>query len=502
MTPRAPNPVPLSRIVERLALESLVREPPAQDVEVTGVAADSRTAAPGDLFCAWSGNVTDAHDHVASAIEAGAVAVLVERPVTDAVPQVIVTSGRAAAALAADEIMGRPSDRLIVAGITGTNGKTTTVWILRHLLSARWRTASLGTVGAVTEDGVPLPGTENLTTPGPVGMAATMRAFADHGTEAVAMEVSSHALDQARVHAVRFSVAAFTNLTRDHLDYHGSLERYRATKREFVDLLRPGGTAVINADDPAWDGLERRAPNALRFALEGGRGADTAEIVASDVSHSVEGSSFRMRTPLGTVPVRLPLLGAYNVQNALTAAAVSIALGLELEEVVHELGRAPQVPGRLEQVADRPCRVVTDYAHTPDALERVLSAVGAVTPGRLIVVFGAGGDRDRGKRPLMGEVASRLADVAVITSDNPRTEDPDAIIDGIVEGATGGRAVVERVTNRREAIGRALELAEPTDVVLLAGKGHETYQVIGTETTSFDERQVVREWLETRGAAG
>ncbi len=501
MTRRAPTPIPLSRVVERLAQEGLVDQAPILDVELTGVAADSRAAAPGDLFCAWAGHATDAHDHVDSAIEGGARAVLVERPVTEAVPQVVVTAGRAAAAVAADEIMGRPSESLILTGVTGTNGKTTTVWILRHLLSARWRAASLGTVGAVTEDGVPLPGTENLTTPGPVGMAVTMRSFADHGIEAVAMEVSSHALDQSRVHALRFSVAAFTNLTRDHLDYHGSFERYRATKRELVELLRPGGTAVINADEPAWDGLERRAPNALRFALEGGRGADTADIVATEISQTVEGSSFVMRTPRGTADVRLPLLGAYNVQNALTAAAACLALGLELEEVVHELSRAPQVPGRLEQVTDRPCRVVTDYAHTPDALERVLGALRAVTPGRLIVVFGAGGDRDRGKRPLMGEVAGRLADVAVVTSDNPRTEDPAAIIEEILEGMSGSAASVERVTDRREAIGRALELAEPRDVVVLAGKGHETYQVVGTETRSFDERQVVREWLEVKGAA-
>jgi UDP-N-acetylmuramoyl-L-alanyl-D-glutamate--2,6-diaminopimelate ligase len=444
----------------------------------------------------------DAHDHVAAAVEAGAAAVLVERRLDVPVPQVVVTSGRLAAALAADLIMGSPSESLLLTGVTGTNGKTTTVWILRHVLGARWKTASLGTVGAVLEEGVPLPGTESLTTPGPVGMATTMRAFADHGAEAVAMEVSSHALDQGRVHAQRFAVAAFTNLTRDHLDYHGSFERYGATKREFVELLRPDGTAVINADEPAWDGLERRAPRALRFALEGGRGEDTADIVARDISHSVDGSTFRMTTPRGEGRVRLPLLGAYNVQNALTAAAAGLALGLELEEVIHQLDRAPQVPGRLEQVADRPCRVVTDYAHTPDALERVLSTLRDVTPGRLLVVFGAGGDRDRGKRPLMGEVATRLADVALVTSDNPRTEDPESIIAEIMEGVAGGSAEVERITDRREAIGRALERAGPDDVVLLAGKGHETYQVLGTETVSFDEREVVREWIERKGAAG
>ncbi|HUG40490.1 MAG TPA: UDP-N-acetylmuramoyl-L-alanyl-D-glutamate--2,6-diaminopimelate ligase [Longimicrobiales bacterium] len=497
MEPRAPAAVPLSQVIARLKVEALVLEAPQDDPALTGVSADSRSTTAGDLFCAWSGTHHDSHGFVATAVESGAVAALVERRVEAAVPQVIVASGRHAAALAADEIMGRPAEGLMVVGVTGTNGKTTTVWILRHLLSGRWSTASLGTVGAVLEGGVPLPGTESLTTPGPVGMARAMRAFRDHGAVAVAMEVSSHALDQGRVHALRFSAAVFTNLTRDHLDYHGSLERYRATKREFVDLLAPDGVAVINAEDPAWDGLERRAPRALRFALEGGRGAEDAEVVARDVRMDAAGSSFRLTGPGCDIAIRIPLVGAYNVQNAIAAAATCLGVGLGAEEIARALADAPQVPGRLEQIADRPCRVVTDYAHTPDALERVLSAVRAVADGRVIVVFGAGGDRDAGKRPLMGEVAARLADVVVVTSDNPRTEDPDRIIDAIMAGV--GRSDALRVTDRREAIGRALELAREDDVVLLAGKGHETYQVLGTETVSFDEREIVRAWIEGKG---
>lgn len=498
MEPRAPAPQPLSRILERLRTEDLVLEAPEADPQVTGVAADSRTVTAGDLFCAWSGTRHDSHGFVAAAAASGAAAALVERRVEAAVPQVVVASGRQAAALAADEVLGRPAEGLVVVGVTGTNGKTTTVWLLRHLLSSRWTTASLGTVGAVLEDGVPLPGTESLTTPGPVGMAKTMRLFRDHGAEAVAMEVSSHALDQARVHALRFSAAAFTNLTRDHLDYHGSLERYRATKREFVELLAPDGVAVLNAEDPAWDGLERRAARALRYALEGGRGAADAEVVARDVRMDAGGSSFRLTGPDCDVEVRLPLLGAYNVQNAIAAAAVGLGLGLSPSAVTGALESAPQVPGRLEQVATRPCRVVTDYAHTPDALERVLATLRELAAGRVIVVFGAGGDRDAGKRPLMGEVADRLADVVVVTSDNPRTEDPDGIIDEIMGGVRGEAL---RITDRREAIGRALELAGAEDVVLLAGKGHETYQVLGTETVPFDEREIVREWIEGKGSA-
>ena len=499
MVPRSPSPVPLSAIIERLSAAALVREAPDADPVLTGVASDSRKVVPGDLFCAWSGTHLDAHEFVAGAAESGAVAAIVERRVDAPLPQVVVEAGRQAAALAADEVMGRPADELVLAGVTGTNGKTTTVWILRHLLAGRYATASLGTVGAVTESGVPLPGTESLTTPGPVGMATTMRAFVEHGTEAVAMEVSSHALDQSRVHAMRFQAAAFTNLSRDHLDYHGSLERYRATKREFVELLAPGGVAVINAEDPAWDGLERRAERSLRFALEGGRGAAEADVVARDVVMHADGASFRLVTRQGEAGVDLPLLGAYNVQNALAASAVCLGLGFELSEVAARLGSAPQVPGRLEQVATRPCRVVTDYAHTPDALERVLSALRAVAPGRVVVVFGAGGDRDRGKRRLMGEVASRLADVVVVTSDNPRTEDPDSIIDEIMGGID--RDDVVRITDRREAIHHVLAGARPDDLVLLAGKGHETYQVLGTTTVPFDEREIVGEWIEREGAA-
>jgi UDP-N-acetylmuramoyl-L-alanyl-D-glutamate--2,6-diaminopimelate ligase len=496
---RAPSPIPLSRVVERLRVENLLRDAPREEAMVEGVSADSRVVLPGDLFCAWSGTTRDAHVFVDAAATAGAVAAVVERAVDATIPQLLVTDGRTAAAVAADEVMGRPGRSLVLAGVTGTNGKTTTVWILRHVLSRRFATASLGTVGAVLRDGIPLPGAEGLTTPGPVGMATTMRAFVEHGTEAVAMEVSSHALDQGRVSALRFNVAVFTNLSRDHLDYHGSLERYRATKREFVELLAPDGVAVINAEEPAWDGLERRAPSALRFAVGGGRGARDADIVATAVTCTASGSRFRLESPAGRADVEFPLPGAYNVQNAVAAAAASLALGFGMDDVVVGLESAPQVPGRLERVADWPCAVFTDYAHTPDALERVLASLKEISPGRVIVVFGAGGDRDVGKRPLMGEVAGRLADVMVVTSDNPRTEDPDDIIDQILAGVDRRDAV--RITDRRSAIERALEMARPEDVVLLAGKGHETYQVLGTETIPFNERRIVADWNIRKGGA-
>ncbi len=494
-TARLPS---LGEVVARLERDGVLVSRPAAEPRISGIADDSRRVRAGDLFCAWAGTVVDGHRFLPAAESAGAVAALVERPAAgSAVPQVVVRDGRRAAALAAAVVYGEPAASLHLAGVTGTNGKTTTVWLLRHVLSARWRTAGIGTLGVILEDGSPLEGSEPLTTPGPVDLARVLRALVDQGTDAVAMEVSSHALDQGRVHALRFDAAVFTNLTRDHLDYHGTEAAYLDAKRSLIGMLKPDGAAVLNADDPAWSGLEAAAPRALRYTL----GSAVAEVRAEELELGAFGARFRLVTPAGAAAVELPLLGGFNVHNALGAAGAGLALGLGPEEVAGRLRTVPQVPGRLEKIADRPCAVLRDYAHSPDALERALSALRPLVAGRLIVVFGAGGDRDRGKRPLMGEVASRLADVAVVTSDNPRTEDPDAIIDAILEG-TGEGAEVVRITDRREAIARALGLAGSEDVVLLAGKGHESYQVLGTETVGFDEREIVAAWTEEKGAAG
>ncbi|MBI4544476.1 MAG: UDP-N-acetylmuramoyl-L-alanyl-D-glutamate--2,6-diaminopimelate ligase, partial [Gemmatimonadetes bacterium] len=385
-----------------------------------------------------------------------------------------------------------PGAKLLLVAVTGTNGKSTTVWLLRHLLASRFEAASLGTLGLVQPNGRPLPGSEALTTPGPVDLMRTLRDLADRGVGAVAMEASSHALDQGRMHALRFDAAVFTNLTRDHLDYHGSEEAYRSAKRRLLELLRPDGVAVVNADDPAWAGVAERVPRSVSFGLASG----AADIRATAVTLGAWGARFRLRTPAGDAAVELPLLGAFNVQNALGAAAACMALGFTPEEAAERLRLVPQVPGRLERIADSPCPVLTDYAHTPDALERVLAALRPLTAGRLIVVFGAGGDRDRGKRPLMGAIAERCADLAIVTSDNPRTEPPEAIIDEVVQGMHGANWV--RQADRRRAIRQALELARAEDVILLAGKGHETYQVVGREKLPFDERQIVREALAAR----
>lgn len=485
-----PREVRLSEIAARLEAAGLVVSRPDADPVVRGISDDSRRVERGDLFCAWAGTRSDGHRYAGSAEEAGAVALLAERRLPElALPQLVVRDGRRAAALAAALVFGDPADRLTLVGVTGTNGKTTTAWLLRHLLGARYPAASLGTLGVVGADGALRTGEDALTTPGPVELARTLAGLVSEGVEAVAMEVSSHALDQGRVEALRFDAAVFTNLSRDHLDYHGTEEAYLAAKRSLVALMRPEGTAVVNAEDPAWEGLAESASRALRFGVSG----TEAEVRAESVEVGSFGARFRLVGPGGEAPVSIPLLGAFNVQNALGAAGACLALGFTVEEVAARLESVPQVPGRLELIATAPASVLRDYAHTPDALDRTLRALRPLTAGRLIVVFGAGGDRDRGKRPLMGGVAERLADLAIVTSDNPRSEDPEAIIDEIETGMTPGRHV--RITDRRAAIQRALAEAAPGDVVVLAGKGHETYQIVGTRKLPFDERAIVRELL-------
>lgn len=485
--------VPFGAVVDRLREAGLLVEAPASDVVIAGVTDDSRAVEAGHLFCAWAGTTHDSHGFVANAAAAGAVAAIVEHRVEANIPQIVVNDGRRAAAVAAARVFDDPASKLTLLGVTGTNGKTTSAWIMRHLLSSRHKTAMIGTLGVWLDVGGAVAGSESLTTPGPVDLARLFRTLVDRGVTAITMEVSSHALDQGRVDALRYDAALFTNLTRDHLDYHGTFEAYHAAKCRFVELLRSNGTAVTNADDRAWDGIGAKAPKNLSFSVDPSRSAD---VVAREITLTSEGARFELVVNGKRASVRLPLLGDFNVQNAIGAAAVCLALGYDLRQVAEMLGTLPQVPGRLERIALDPCPVLRDYAHTPDALERVLLTLRPLVEGRIILVFGAGGDRDRGKRPVMGEIAQRLADVAIVTSDNPRTEDPDAIIDEIVAGMKPGAH--RRVTDRREAIAEALSIAKANDLVLLAGKGHETYQIVGTTKHDFDERLIVREILASR----
>ncbi len=454
--------------------------------EITGLTADSRTVDPGMLYCAVRGSVQDGHKFVAAARARGAVAALVEREQPVDLPQILVRDGRRAAAVAAEAWYGRPAAQLDLVGVTGTNGKTTSVTLARHVLSALEPMGSIGTLGAFDPAGDPVPSEAgNLTTPGPIDLQATFAALVQRGARGAAMEVSSHSLDQGRVDGLVFRAAIFTNLTRDHLDYHQTLEDYFRAKAKLLHSLAPDGLEVVNADDPAWQRL-RREHRRVSFGERAG-----GEVTARRVALDATGARFELVTPTGSAPVRLPLLGRFNVANALGVAACAWGMGVAVEVVAERLTGAPQVPGRMERIAERPCTVLRDYAHTPDALERALETLRPLTAGRLVVVFGAGGDRDRGKRAPMGEVCVRLADIAIATSDNPRTEDPDKILDD-VEAGMGNRPHY-RETDRRKAMAVALGLARPGDTILLAGKGHETYQVVGTEKQPFDERVVVKE---------
>ena len=465
---------------------------------LTGLTTDSRSVVPGTLFVAVRGSLADGHRFVGEAVTRGAAAVVVERPVDAAAPQVLVSDGRRAALALARAWYGDPAGAMALIGITGTNGKTTTAGLVRHLLNRDGDAGSIGTLGAFDGAGKPVPSTAgSLTTPGPVDLQATFAALRDRGVRRVAMETSSHSLDQGRLDGLVFQAAVFTNLTRDHLDYHRTMEHYQAAKLKLLDLLTTGAVMAVNGDDPAWTAVPGTA-GTVRY----GFGPD-ADLRAVDLTLGPAGSGFRLTGRFGIRDASLPLPGEFNVTNALGAAACALGMGRPLAEVVERLAAAPQVPGRMERIVTAPFVVLRDYAHTPDALERALEALRPVTAGRLIVLFGCGGDRDRGKRPIMARVAAAGADVTVVTSDNPRTEDPEAIIDEIAAGLPPGTES-RRLADRREAIRAALALARPGDTVLLAGKGHETYQVIGRDYLPFDEREIVTELLGGReqGAGG
>ena len=459
-----------------------------------GFTDDSRAAAPGVLFAAVKGSARDGHAFLPQVATQGAAAVIVSDAAATSLPAIVVSDTRRAVAIAAAAWYGTPAAALQLVGVTGTNGKTTSASMLRHLLSHDGAdAASIGTLGVlVGSAGRVLPGGSGLTTPGPIELQRVLRDLVDAGVRWVAMEASSHALHQHRLDGLRFSAALFTNLTRDHLDYHGSMEAYLAAKASLLDLLAEDGCVVVNADDDAWAALPHTPHRRLRFSA----GARVADVYARRVAFSTVGSTFTLHAPVsGAVKVELPLLGDFQVENAVGVAAVAVGLGLPLAEIGAKLSSMPQVPGRLERLSTAPA-VLRDYAHTPDALERALQSVRPFAKGRVIVAFGAGGDRDRGKRPEMGRVAAALADVCIVTSDNPRTEVPSAIIDDIVAGMPDGRAVREE--DRREAIAQAIAMAGPDDLVLLAGKGHETYQIRGTTSYPFDEAEIVAELTAAR----
>ena len=481
------------------------------DVEIDAITHDSRLVTPGACFACIPGAVTDGHEHAREAIAAGAVALLVERPLPFTVAQARVPSVRAALGPAAAALYGWPSAAMRTLGVTGTNGKTTTTYLLEAIARrAGDRVGVIGTVGArLTSAGGTAAGGagETLatrhTTPEANELQELLARMRDAGVETVAMEVSSHALDQHRVDGTRFAAVCFTNLSHDHLDYHGSLDAYFDAKARLFDSAR-ATAAAVNIDDARGDALVERARvtglDAWTYAVD----SPTADVTALVPEYRADGTRFTLvdRRGSGRAEVHLGLVGAFNLANALAAAATGRAAGFDFDTVAAGLGEPLVVPGRFERVdAGQPFPVLVDYAHTPDALSRVLAAARPLTRagGRVICVFGCGGDRDAAKRPLMGRAVAAAADVAVLTSDNPRSEDPQSIADAVLPGLADGRAAVTVELDRRAAIAGALAEARAGDVVVLAGKGHETGQTTAGRTVPFDDRTVAQEEL---GALG
>jgi UDP-N-acetylmuramoyl-L-alanyl-D-glutamate--2,6-diaminopimelate ligase len=459
----------------------------APPVEVTALAYDARTVTPGTLFFCVPGFTRDGHDFAPDAIANGAVALVVQRPLGLGVPEVLVDDVRAAMAPAAAALAGDPTERLTTVGITGTNGKTTSAFLMRAVLEAGGRsTGLLGTVTAVVGGEQR---TVARTTPEAIDLQRTFAEMLQSGDDAVVMEVSSHALALHRADAIHWSAAVFTNLTQDHLDFHADMEDYFLAKRRLFEAGPALG--VINVDDPYGARLACDFPGAIRIGLE----SPDAQVRATDLQGDAAGTAFAV----DGLRLRTALPGRFNVLNALGAVVVARELGVPGAAIASGLAEAERIPGRFEPVDEgQPFAVFVDYSHKPDALEAVLRTARELTAGRLIVVFGAGGDRDRGKRALMGHAAADHADLAIITSDNPRNEDPEAIMAEVAQGA-GGRDGIERIVDRREAIERAVALAGDGDVVVIAGKGHERYQEFEQgRTVPFDDVAVAREALRAR----
>jgi UDP-N-acetylmuramoyl-L-alanyl-D-glutamate--2,6-diaminopimelate ligase len=459
-------------------------------VRVKGITHDSRQVVPGNVFAAIPGEHVHGVKFVDQAAQAGAAAVLSDRqrPKRIDLPWIKVKKPRPAMAQAALILAGNPQKKLRLVAVTGTNGKSTTAHLISTVLNAAGlKTAFIGTLGAQMPDG-----TERAcerTTPEATDLAVLLREAVTAGAEAVAMEVSSHALCQNRVSGLKFEIAVWTNLTRDHLDFHLDMESYfEAKARLFTDHLAAKGRRVLPVDDP-WGArlLDDPSDGDVSWGLD--RGAVCARMVTSDL----EGSQFTLRLPETEIAVRLPLVGVHNLRNGLAAAGAAHAVGLKAKEIRRGLKRGKPLSGRLERIkTPRPFPVFVDYAHTPEGLRAVLQALGRVTDRRLIVVFGAGGDRDQGKRGPMGYAVGELADLAIVTSDNPRSEDPAVIAEAVADGVRAAGAKPMVVLDRREAIRVAFEEADERSLVLVAGKGHEAYQTVGDVKTPFSDQDVAR----------
>lgn len=482
-------------------------------VDIAGISIDSREVAAGHLFVALPGTKAKGADFIKDALKAGAAALLVERDDAEAagkdVPVFVVPNTKKALGPIAANFYAKPAEQLTLLAVTGTNGKTTTAYLLESIASASG--ANVGLIGTIQYRFAGQTREATHTTPDALAMQKLLREMVDAGTETVVLEVSSHALDQDRVNGLTFRAAAFTNLSRDHLDYHPDAESYfQAKRRLFVENLSQGGVAVVNGDDTAavriYNELRGQKRMAWKFSRTG-----AGEVSAADVSYTLDGIKGTLKTPAGDIPFKSKLLGPHNLENILAAAGTALAAGFSRRDVQDGIERVFRVPGRMERVEAAGISVLVDYAHTDDALRRALESTRHLARGRLITVFGCGGDRDKGKRPLMGQAAAEGSDLVVVTSDNPRSEDPDDIISEIAPGiekagkrrispakAKGGEGGYLVEANRRDAIRLAVKIASPGDVVLLAGKGHELFQQLNDEKAPFDDRQEADDALTLR----
>lgn len=473
----------LSKIAEELGIAFS-----EEDVEITSVTYDSRHVQAGSLFCCLVGLVSDGHTFAAQAVDKGAAALLVERRLPIAVPQLVVSNGRRAMALAAACCYGHPEREMTMLGVTGTNGKTSTTYMVKSIAEhAGKKVGLIGTIQNMIGDEIIETG---RTTPESADLFALLRKMADEGVELCVMEVSSHALAQDRVYGIHYHIALFTNLTQDHLDYHKTFDNYLNAKKR---LFGQCDIAIINHDDP----YSERIMDGLSCPIYTMGIHTPASYNASNIDIQTSGVRFLLRTPKGESMVRLHISGLFSIYNAMGAAAMMQQAGFALKDIVAGLEALSGVAGRLQAVdtGDRPFSVYIDYAHTPDALENVLTTVHAFAKARVLALFGCGGDRDRVKRPLMGEIGGRHADFVIVTSDNPRSENPEAIIRTIEEGVKKSGTPYVTITNRREAIEYALSRMEPDDILVIAGKGHENYQEINGVKYHFDDKEVVEELL-------
>ena len=459
----------------------------APDTEINEVRYDSRAVRPGDLFVAIRGYATDGHQYIGKALEQGAAAIVCEEAPAGT-PAVVVENARRALAEIAANRFGYPADSMVMLGVTGTNGKTTTTYLVKHMLEdAGHKVGLIGTNQNLIGDEVV---ETERTTPESYELHALFARMRDAGCTHVIMEVSSHSLVLDRVHGIHFAVGAFTNLTQDHLDFHKTMEEYRKAKALLFTISDKG---VINLDDPAAGAMlaDAKCP-CLTFSCE----KDAADLTAKNLKLHADGVEFVAATKGDLARVKLPIPGHFSAENALTALGIVLQLGMPLADAAKSLATATGVKGRVEVVpTDTDYTVLIDYAHSPDGVENVLRAVRGFAKGRVVALFGCGGDRDRTKRPKMGKIAADLADFCIVTSDNPRTEDPKAIIDDILEGMKGTKTPMQVIVDRPEAIHWALAHAKKDDIIVLMGKGHETYQEVNHVKHHMDEREIVRDFF-------